>query len=112
MQNEYNCVPSNIIAAVGPSIDSCCFEVDKEVYEEFKNNLPYSTKYCIKTNTKKWHIDLRSIIKDTLIESGINEKNICLSTMCTKCNSDLFYSHRRDNNRRGTMASIMQIKPV
>lgn len=111
MRDEYNCVPSNIIAAVGPSIGSCCFEVGNEVYEEFKYNLPYSTGYCIKINDEKWRIDLRSIIKNTLIQSGISEKSICISTMCTKCNNDLFYSHRRDNNRRGTMASIMQIKP-
>jgi len=44
-----------------------------------------------------------------LLEEGVEEENIVLSGICTKCNKDIFFSHRGDNGRTGTMVGIMKI---
>lgn len=108
MKDVFSCDPLNIIAAVGPSIGKCCFEVGDEVYDQFKSNIDWSTKYCKRIN-QKWYFDLPAIIKMTLLNAGVSEENIVLSGICTKCNKDIFFSHRGDNGRTGTLAGIMKI---
>lgn len=108
MVEVYGSNPRDIEAAVGPSIGKCCFEVGDEVYEEFNRNISYSGKFSEQVNNK-WHIDLPSIIKDNLLDEGLKESNILLSNICTKCNKDIFFSHRGDNGRTGTLVGIMQL---
>ncbi|MCX7922965.1 MAG: peptidoglycan editing factor PgeF [Clostridia bacterium] len=109
MVNEYGCSASKIEAAIGPSISQCCFEVGDEVYNEFIEKLNWSEKYCSKKSDGKWLINLQGIIRDTLIDAGVPEDNICVSGICTKCNNDVFFSHRGDKGKTGSLAAIMQI---
>lgn len=108
MNDAFSCDPKDILAAIGPSIGSCCFEVGDEVYEEFESNIDWSTKYCERKNGK-WYFDLPAIIKNSLLNEGVKGENIVLSGICTKCNKDLFFSHRGDNGKTGTLAGIMMI---
>lgn len=109
MESLYGCDPETILAAIGPSIGQCCFEVGVEVGEEFVHNLRWSLPFMRKNGTGKWNIDLWGIVRTTLVKSGIKEENICVSGICTKCRNDLFYSYRRDGGKTGSMAAIMQI---
>ena len=43
------------------------------------------------------------------MKAGVKEENITLSDLCTKCNSDLLWSHRATNGHRGTMCAFMCI---
>ncbi|ABN52145.1 MAG TPA: peptidoglycan editing factor PgeF [Hungateiclostridium thermocellum] len=108
MKDVFSSKPENIVAAIGPSIGKCCFEVGDDVYDEFRAKIDWSTEYCHRTG-QKWHFDLPAIIKRTLLEEGVEEENIVLSGICTKCNKDIFFSHRGDNGRTGTMVGIMKI---
>jgi len=108
MKEKFLCEPQNIVAAIGPSIGKCCFEVGDDVYDEFKAKIDWSVEYCERKD-QKWHFDLPAIIKRTLIDEGVKEENIVLSDICTKCNKDLFFSHRGDNGKTGTMVGIMKI---
>lgn len=54
MKGEFECNPKDIVAAVGPSIGNCCFEVGTEVVGEFTTALDWSSKYIFK-NEEKWH---------------------------------------------------------
>ncbi|MCR4434338.1 MAG: peptidoglycan editing factor PgeF [Clostridiales bacterium] len=110
MQNAYGCRAENIEAAIGPSIGRCCFEVGEEVYREFVDKMGWSDKFCKKTGTSKWHIDLQEIIKKTLTECGVREENICMCNICTRCNRDVFFSHRGDHGKTGSMAAIIQLR--
>ncbi|WP_242987469.1 peptidoglycan editing factor PgeF [Anaerobacterium chartisolvens] len=109
MRNKYGCDPFDIQAVIGPSIGKCCFEVGEEVYSEFMQRLIWSSPHCKKTGLDKWHIDLQSIIKSSIVNAGVKEENICLTGVCTKCNKDLFYSYRGDEGRTGSMAAVMQL---
>lgn len=110
MTDELHCAAKDIQVAIGPSIGKCCFEVGAEVYEEFVDKLPWSEKHCEKKQNGKWHIDLQSIINTTLLNAGINIKNIVKSEVCTRCNKDIFFSHRGDLGKTGSLAAIMQLK--
>lgn len=98
-----------LIAVLGPSIGSCCFEVDMDVfrlfYDKFKNE-----KFYRKTGEKKWNIDLSGIIQYELLQEGLASGNIYNCEICTKCRKDLFFSYRGDEGRTGSLAAFMQIR--
>lgn len=109
MKMEFSCRPDGLEVVIGPSIGSCCFEVGEEVVDAFKAALPWSEQFCIK-GKEKWKIDLKGTIKQTLINIGVKEENINVSDICTRCNRDIFFSHRGDNGKTGSLAAIMQLK--
>ncbi|MCX7902981.1 MAG: peptidoglycan editing factor PgeF [Caloramator sp.] len=99
MSDYFGSSPSNIIAAIGPSIGVCCYEVQQELGEFF----------LLKMSNEKFYIDLKEENKKQLIESGVLEENIHESFICTQCNHD-FYSYRRDGANTGRQINIIQIK--
>lgn len=109
MKKAAGCKPENIVAAVGPSIHACCFEVDRDVYEQFAAKFPEGRFYLEKQD-RKWTVDLQGIIRSTLIGSGVPEENIHLGGICTKCRKDLFFSHRGDVGKTGSLAAMMQLR--
>ncbi|WP_027621644.1 peptidoglycan editing factor PgeF [Acetivibrio clariflavus] len=109
MEKEFGCNPGDIEAAIGPSIGQCCFEVGEEVYEEFVNTFDWCQAFCKKVGDK-WYIDLQSVIRRVLKSEGLQENKILISGICTKCNNDVFFSHRGDNGKTGTLTAIMQLK--
>ena len=111
MQDVYGSDPKNILAGIGPSISACCFEVDDPVYEEFAD-LQYSAGCITQSKTGKYHIDLQKINRQILIHAGLSDKNIETANICTKCNSDLFYSHRAVGTHRGTMVALIEIQEL
>lgn len=98
-----------LVAVIGPSIGKCCFEVDEDVCALFREK-SYSD-YCTAMSDMKWKIDLKGIIREELENEGVDKQNIYDSGLCTKCRNDLFFSHRADKGRTGSMAAFMQIKP-
>lgn len=106
MVNDYNSKRENILCAIGPSICEEHFEVGDVVFEEF-----YPLKESVfKKYGEKYHINLQKTVFNQLKNSGIPEKNIILSNICTYCNSDLLFSHRKTNGKRGNLAAIMELK--
>src|SRR5574344_813382 len=79
MLNDYKCDIQDIEVYICPSIGGCHFEVDLDVYLDFKNNFLFDIdKYTIKSNNK-YYIDTKKINKEYLISLGILEKNIEIS---------------------------------
>ena len=109
MKNAYNSNYEDIRVAVGPSICKNCFEVGKEVYDNFLEKFSWCDKYTDYRNGK-YYIDLQRVIKQVLTDAGIPEKNIMISDVCTKCNTDMFFSFRGDNGKTGGLAAIMMLK--
>ena len=111
MIKEYESNPSDILVGIGPSICEKCFEVGEEVATEFNDKFSCSARYVTKSQTVsgKYYIDLRGLNKQILIDAGIPEHNIELPYICTKCNTDIFYSHRAMGAERGNMAAFLSI---
>ncbi len=53
--------------------------------------------------------DLKEIHRRRLVAMGVRPEHIDVSADCTKCMSDVYWSHRATKGRRGTMASIIML---
>ncbi len=102
---------SELFAAIGPSIGGCCYEVEQDFYAEFEKK--YGEDFCrrfIPESGKKdgkYFADVAKMNFWQLENAGIPRENIDLCTLCTCCESDLFYSHRKSHGVRGTMLSLI-----
>jgi len=107
MGEIYGSNPGDMLCGISPSICYTCFEVDEPVFSEFG---AFSSFTCQKPGSDdKYFIDLKGINRQMLIDAGVLAEHIEVSPLCTKCDERLFYSHRRDSDRRGTMAAFMEI---
>jgi hypothetical protein len=88
----------DVIAAVGPGIGVCCYEVGEEVAEA----VPASWRDAVlRREGDRTKLDLRSWIRLQLEECGISDANRTDLDLCTSCRVDLFFSHRRENGQCG-----------
>lgn len=85
--------PSDIIAAIGPAISICCYEVSEDV----KDTLLATVKQTDKLYENR-NVDLKKINAQQLKEFGVKEIDIC--PYCTSCDNDLFYSYRKENGTK------------
>jgi polyphenol oxidase len=108
MQERFGTLPKDCLAAVGPGIRSCCFEVDANVASIFQEEFP-EIECVVITNDGKCHVDLELCCLAQLLESGIEAQNITRSGLCTSCRKDLFFSYRRDKGDTGAMAAIIEL---
>lgn len=106
MTSEYGCRPENIIAAVGPSIRECHYEVSDEIADIFRKEFSENTVSMY----DKPHINMQLAIRIQLMRSGVPEKNITDSGMCTYCGHSLFFSHRYTGGKRGNMGGFLVLK--
>ena len=111
MQSSFGCDPSNIIAAIGPSIGQCCYEVDDPVYIPL-SKLTYlnKDKIFIKKANGKYMLNLWETNREILINAGIKKENIDVTDLCTNCHPDVFHSHRFTGGKRGNLGAIIALK--
>lgn len=103
MKSEFGCAPENIIAAVGPSIGSCCFEVGRDTAEQF------DAQYRVPKPNDKFHVDLWAVNKDDMISEGMLAEKIYVSDECTICNSDKYYSYRTHKEHTGRQVAVISL---
>lgn len=113
MRLVYGSEPKDIIAGIGPAIGKCCFQVDAPVVSEFQNKLCFANEFIEADISEKgkFKIDLPGINKRLMLEAGILEEAISVANICTKCNTDNFYSHRAMGEQRGNMAAMLGLRP-
>jgi polyphenol oxidase len=85
---------SRVRIALGPSIGSCCFEVDDDLAERFVLRISQADNFCYAGPPGKKYLDLRSILRWQLQEAGVATGLISDIGPCTRCNSDRFFSRR------------------
>lgn len=96
---DYGSKVEDICIAIGPSIGACCYEVSDERYYTFLNELDgYSEKIFFSYMGKR-HLDMPLLNYLLLIEAGIPKRNIDYFPFCTKCDSERFFSFRRDEKK-------------
>lgn len=110
MKEEFGTDPKDIIAAIGPAIGKCCYEVDEPVAQRFREIGLKNEKIIFPVSNGKYMIDLLETNKEILMSAGVPENNITVSDVCTKCNSDLIWSHRATKGKRGGMCAVIMIK--
>jgi YfiH family protein len=98
--------------ALGPSIGSCCFEVDSELADRFVLQIPPASRFCRDGRPGKKYLDLRGILRTQLQAAGICPASILDIGPCTRCNSDRFFSRRAAAGARtGLQMSFIGFEP-
>lgn len=108
MVASFGCRRENIRAAIGPNIGTCCFETDRDVPDAMRAALGSAADPFIHPKGSKYHVDLKGINALWLRRSGVT--NIEISTDCTACSHDRFWSHRITGGQRGSQAGVIVCK--
>jgi YfiH family protein len=97
------------VAAIGPSIGACCYEVDAPVIEPLAAAFPDSwTRWAARAGAGKWMLDLWRANLDQLVAAGVGADRIDNPRLCTSCRADLFYSYRRGRGQ-GRLVAVAAI---
>jgi len=99
MQKAFGVQPENLLAAIGPSIGDCCYEVDDVVGIQMQE---YASCFTEKCNGKYW-LDLWQVNRQQLMEAGVALSNISTAGVCTNHIPELFCSYRYENGKTGRM---------
>ena len=114
---EFGALPGNLVAAIGPSIGGCCYEVGTELVDAFA--AAGHERYLI----DRWFLspspargsrapppmflDIAGANRDQLLLAGLAEQNVCVSGLCTAMNLELFPSFRVEKAQAGRIAAAI-----
>lgn len=131
MQYEHGCRAGDLLAAIGPSIGPCCYEVGAEFVTKFTAQFADAGEYFDEARTGEepnplqWlnmkppghqpppqnvHLDLWKANRSQLRAAGLAAKNIFASELCTACRRDLFFSYRKEGAVSGRMLAVIGIR--
>jgi YfiH family protein len=134
MRKHFGSNPGNLLAAIGPGVQGCCYEVGEEVrtkferqfayaaslFREVKESDPVREKYPLLFLTArapghselpaKLFLDLVEANQRQLLDAGVLRKNIEASAPCTACHTDLLFSFRAEKGVTGRMMAAAGIK--
>jgi polyphenol oxidase len=132
MQMQFGTKPSDLLAAIGPSIGGCCYEVGTEVATQFHSQFAEAPEWFDEFRTgdepnpiqwlnmmppghqpppKNVLLDLRKSNRAQLLAAGLRAPNISVSDLCTACRRDLLFSYRKEAAQSGRLLSVIGIRP-
>ena len=101
MKSRFGTRPEDVVAAIGPSIGGCCYEVSPDVAGQFGTWVRDMEQLDGRTL-----LDLKLVNQRQLGSLGV--RNVWLAQDCTFCCSD-FFSFRREKEQAGRMISYIGI---
>jgi len=134
MHRLFGSRPRDIKAAIGPGIQSCCYEVGEEVrikfesqfeygaslFHEVKESDPVREKYPLLFLTArapghgelppKLFLDLVEANRQQLLAAGVPKKSIESSPLCTNCHPELLFSYRAEGGKTGRLMGVAGIR--
>jgi YfiH family protein len=132
MQMHFSTNPRDLLAAIGPSIGPCCYEVGTEVATQFLSQFPEAPDYFDEFRTgdepnpiqwlnmmppghqpppKGVLLDLRKANRSQLLTAGLRPQNIHTIDLCTGCHPDLLFSYRKQGPTSGRLMSVIALRP-
>jgi len=99
-----------LVAAVGPMIEVCCFEVGDDVAAELSAASPLG-EAAVDRSRAKAHVDLRRILEAQLAEAGVAIDQMEHVRGCTMCNPGEYFSFRREGKVSGRMLAAIVPRP-
>jgi YfiH family protein len=131
MRLEFGSKPAELMAALGPSIGPCCYEVGAEFVTKFSAQFADASEYFDEPRTGdepnplQWlnmappghqppprnvHLDLPKANRTQLLAAGLRPQNIFPCGLCTACHTDLFFSHRKEAACTGRLMAVIGIR--
>ena len=108
MQAGFGTKPENIRAAIGPNIGPCCFATDADVPQAMIAALGNVAEKWIDYRNGKYYVNLKAINARFLQNAGVMD--IEISTECTMCSPENYWSHRYTGGVRGAQGAIIVCK--
>ena len=117
LKREFGCEPANLLAAIGPSIGSCCYEVGSELVDAFAR--AGHERYLIdrwfltrpprrgSRERSPLHLDVAGANRDQLVLAGVPEESLFMSALCTAMNLDVLTSFRVEREQAGRIAGVI-----
>lgn len=102
--------PEKIVAAIGPGIGKCCYEVGQDFVEAFTGALGSEiAEQFLDLSFEKPHADLKATNRHLLLSAGLLPEHIDVCPLCTCHDPALFFSHRASGGLRGSMAAVIAL---
>jgi YfiH family protein len=119
MIRAYGSRAADLVAVVGPAIGPCCFEVGPEVVAAVRQAFPEAEHLMVSqpaaannghggAGTARPHLDLWEANRWQLARAGVGQ--IEVSGICTRCQCDVYFSHRGGGGYTGRFAAVMMLK--
>jgi len=135
MRMEFGTRPRDVVAALGPAIGRCCYEVGPEVTQAFAAQFRAAADWFDGPFDQLAHgeeplwlpwltmmppghvpppprvqLDLRAANRWQLADAGVPESKIAASNLCTACRTDLLFSYRREGAKTGRMMAVIAVR--
>lgn len=134
MRAKLGSEPKDLLAAIGPGVRRCCYEVDEDfkhrwqaqfayandLFEEVFDSNALHVKYPLLFMNQrapghgvpamKLHLDLIEANRRQLMDAGVQDRNIWVSELCTVCRTDLLFSHRAEQGKTGRMMAAIGVR--
>jgi YfiH family protein len=131
MQMEFGCRPQDLLAAIGPTIGGCCYEVGTEVGAAFAAKFANASDFFDELRTgdepnplqwlnmmppghqpppNKVLLDLKKANRAQLVEAGVREENVFVTELCTSCDVDRLFSYRKEGAASGRLMGVIGIR--
>lgn len=114
MGEAFDTRPGDLLVAIGPSICQDCYEVSRDVAEQFWKAFPdkrVQEEILLETVPgEKYHLNLQRANAAIFEECGILGNRISLADICTCCNDGYLFSHRASQGKRGNLAAFLGLR--
>jgi hypothetical protein len=120
LAKEFGARPPHLVAAAGPSIGPCCYEVGPEVREALAAaggaahgagrwlSPSGLTPPGLRPRPGHAMLDLWQALEDQLVAAGVAPGNIHVARLCTACHPREYWSYRRDGAGTGRLAGVIR----
>jgi YfiH family protein len=127
LAREYGSRRSDLVAAIGPAIGACCYEVRADVRESFSTS-GYAEANLVRwfhrapvadpgnpplgglTSARdgRWFFDTETAAREQLVAAGLSSEQIFAAHLCTASHPEVFCSYRRDGKGAGRLAAAIR----
>ena len=121
MGREFGTKPEHLLAAIGPSIEPCCYEVGSDLVDAFAaagHERHLITRWFGTPPPPRGsrqppplRLDVAGANRDQLVLAGVPESQIFLSALCTAMHLDVLTSYRAEKERAGRIAGVISARP-
>lgn len=109
MRLNFGSRPEDMIAALGPCIRPCCYEVKKDVFDGFKARFQGEAQGFF-IEDKGLRLDMEKANAFQLASVGLKHENISTSGLCTSCEAGSFFSYRKEGGKTGRQLSFIMLR--
>ena len=107
---EFASRPEDILAAVGPAVGPCCYQVDAPVHAALITH-PGADRFLRPCHEEgRWMLDLALANRLQIGERGVPEANIHTADLCTACRQELFFSLRASGGCTGRQVNLLMLR--